>query len=647
MRVRIEFDSRRGRVAFRCGVALAAAGLAVCVPLYASQVGALISFSPGQVIKASDFNSNFTALKVAINDTDNKCGNLTTLTTTAKGDLVSAVNEVNGKITVGALTTVTHDASLTGSGTSGSALGVDLSATTGLDGRYLKLTSATSQSVGPAGLTINSPQGLLVNGPASVLPGGTNGSDALVSTGGPSNTVNAGGVGLIANGGPNTSVGLTPPANGGAAIQAKGGASNATGGGNGGNAIEATGGGASNGHPGLAALFHGPVGLDGDVSSTNGFGVVGDAALEIRGTASTFNGPTAGVHAQGGVGAPGTLSLTPPQYGATGGQLQGGDGGAVVAGTGVGGGGGPGVTVTGGNGGAGPGPSGTGFDGVGGAGATCNGGNAGGFTNGVGGDGVTASGGLGSGTGLGGNGITATAGGTLGALGFAGLFKGDVKIMIGPAGSTGALDVSGPITNPGGTVMVTGGLHVTGALSKGSGTFQIDHPLDPENKFLYHSFVESPDMMNVYNGVVVLDEKGEATVELPSYFEVLNKDFRYQLTCIGAAAVVYVSKEIHENHFSIAGGKPGLKVSWQVTGIRQDAYANAHRVQVEVEKRPAEKGKLLYPVENGRPESDGIYWDSTRQAHAVASPKVAATQPAATRPEVASRPAPTSDSKHD
>ena len=74
-----------------------------------------------------------------------------------------------------------------------------------------------------------------------------------------------------------------------------------------------------------------------------------------------------------------------------------------------------------------------------------------------------------------------------------------------------------------------GNVHVSGNLSKGSGSFRIDHPLDPENKYLYHSFVESPDMMNVYNGNVILDEQGEAVVEFPEWFEPLNRDFRYQL----------------------------------------------------------------------------------------------------------------------
>lgn len=140
-----------------------------------------------------------------------------------------------------------------------------------------------------------------------------------------------------------------------------------------------------------------------------------------------------------------------------------------------------------------------------------------------------------------------------------------------------------------------GRVSVVGTLSKGGGSFQIDHPLDPRNKYLYHSFVESPDMKNIYDGVVVLGADGDAEVVLPDWFGALNRDFRYQLTCIGGYAPVYVSEEITDNRFRIAGGKPGMKVSWMVTGIRQDAYANAYRVPVEEDKDAAERGHLLYP----------------------------------------------------
>jgi hypothetical protein len=151
-----------------------------------------------------------------------------------------------------------------------------------------------------------------------------------------------------------------------------------------------------------------------------------------------------------------------------------------------------------------------------------------------------------------------------------------------------------------------GNVHVTGSISKSSGKFKIDHPLDPENKYLSHSFVESPDMMNVYNGNVLLDKKGQALVQLPEYFEALNRDFRYQLTCIGGFAPVYVSEEISENRFKIAGGKRGMKVSWQVTGVRHDPYAVAHEVQVEEEKSNEERGYYLNPTAYSLPEEKGI-----------------------------------------
>jgi len=142
----------------------------------------------------------------------------------------------------------------------------------------------------------------------------------------------------------------------------------------------------------------------------------------------------------------------------------------------------------------------------------------------------------------------------------------------------------------------SGNVHVVGSLSKGGGAFKIDHPLDPENKYLQHSFVESPDMMNIYNGNTILDSRGEADIELPEWFEVLNRDFRYQLTAIGAPGPnLYVAEEIHDNRFRIAGGISGMKVSWQVTGVRKDPWAEANRIQVEVDKNRDEKGKYMHP----------------------------------------------------
>ncbi len=145
------------------------------------------------------------------------------------------------------------------------------------------------------------------------------------------------------------------------------------------------------------------------------------------------------------------------------------------------------------------------------------------------------------------------------------------------------------------TVRIPGKLVVAGSVSKGSGSFVIDHPLDPLNKYLYHSFVESPDMMNIYNGNVRTDARGLATVRLPAYFEALNRDFRYQLTVMGQFAQAIVARKIEGNTFVIQTNKPRVEVSWQVTGIRQDPYANSNRIRVEEEKPLRERGAYLHP----------------------------------------------------
>ena len=158
----------------------------------------------------------------------------------------------------------------------------------------------------------------------------------------------------------------------------------------------------------------------------------------------------------------------------------------------------------------------------------------------------------------------------------------------------GGLQVNGNGTL--GPTQINGNLNVTGTLTKGGGSFKIDDPLDPANKYLSHSFVESPDMMNIYNGSVKLNARGEAWVTMPDYFEALNRDFQYALTAIGRPQpYLYIAKKMSGNRFKIAGGKPNAEVSWQVTGIRQDAWANAYRIPVEEAKPAKERGTYLHP----------------------------------------------------
>jgi hypothetical protein len=150
------------------------------------------------------------------------------------------------------------------------------------------------------------------------------------------------------------------------------------------------------------------------------------------------------------------------------------------------------------------------------------------------------------------------------------------------------------------------------------GTFKIDHPADPEGKYLVQAAVQSPDTKNIYDGVATLDARGETTVNLPTYVEALNTEFRYQLTCLGGFAPVYIVQEITGSSFKIAGGKAGMKVSWQVTGLRKDPYALAHPIQVEVEKPADEQGRYRHPTEWGQPESMGIGYEE--QQHLLVSP---------------------------
>jgi hypothetical protein len=114
-------------------------------------------------------------------------------------------------------------------------------------------------------------------------------------------------------------------------------------------------------------------------------------------------------------------------------------------------------------------------------------------------------------------------------------------------------------------------------------------------------------MTSIYNGNVTLDANGEAWIELDEWFQALNQDFRYQLTPIGGPAPgLYIAEKIQNNRFKIAGGVPGMEVSWQVTGIRHDAYAEAHPIPVEEGKPTAEQGTYLHPVEHGQAESLGL-----------------------------------------
>ncbi|BCW96597.1 MAG: hypothetical protein WHS44_02280 [Fimbriimonadales bacterium] len=144
--------------------------------------------------------------------------------------------------------------------------------------------------------------------------------------------------------------------------------------------------------------------------------------------------------------------------------------------------------------------------------------------------------------------------------------------------------------------------------ASGNKSFQIDHPLRPETHFLNHFCTEAPEPLNAYSGNVTTDAQGYAVVQLPDYFEAVNRDFRYQLTVIGQFAQAIVAEEIRANRFVIRTDKPHVKVSWRVEAIRNDRWVQQYGYQTEQEKPDHYRGKYLHPELYGQPKERGIHY---------------------------------------
>jgi hypothetical protein len=176
----------------------------------------------------------------------------------------------------------------------------------------------------------------------------------------------------------------------------------------------------------------------------------------------------------------------------------------------------------------------------------------------------------------------------------------------GVTGNGGFAGVIGNSQDPDGygIASFTSILAIGDLVALGNKTFMIDHPSDPENKFLRHAALESNEALNVYRGNVICDADGNATVQLPDYFESINKEFSYNLTPVGGSAPeLHVSSEITNNKFIISGAKPGMKISWQVTSQRNDAYAQDHPFEAEQMKPERKRGTYLYPRAFGADDS--------------------------------------------
>ena len=209
----------------------------------------------------------------------------------------------------------------------------------------------------------------------------------------------------------------------------------------------------------------------------------------------------------------------------------------------------------------------------------------------------------------------ATATGAFGSIGVVG---------ISAAAAAGfPIGVLGQAATPGSGVFANGDLDASGFKA-----FTIDHPLDPQHKILKHFSIESNEVLNMYRGNVVLDGNGEATVELPDYFDAININFSYNLTAIGSKADLYIKSEISNRRFEIAGGKPGQKVSWVVYADRNDEYArqNPDGKKNEVQKPADWDGKYFQPKLFGASEEQGIFYYLKKEAQPIFNPAEAGTK---------------------
>jgi len=152
----------------------------------------------------------------------------------------------------------------------------------------------------------------------------------------------------------------------------------------------------------------------------------------------------------------------------------------------------------------------------------------------------------------------------------------------------------------------------------GTKSFRIDHPIDPENKYLLHYSTESPVPQNFYVGNVVTDGNGYAWVELPDYFSEINVNFKYQLTIVddadsNAFVQAKVSKKIRDNRFQVRTNAPNVEISWRVDADRNDLYVRNRPPREVVDKEGREKGTYQYPEFYGQPPEKGVNYEAMRE----------------------------------
>lgn len=182
------------------------------------------------------------------------------------------------------------------------------------------------------------------------------------------------------------------------------------------------------------------------------------------------------------------------------------------------------------------------------------------------------------------------------------------SVGVGGVGYIGVIGQSNDAVNGGGIASLDNIIALGDLVVSGTKNFRIDHPQDPANKYLNHFSIESNEVLNIYRGTAAFDQNGQAVIQLPAWFDAVNKNASYQLTPIGGYAPIFIAEKIKDGRFVIAGGTSGMEVSWAVYAERNDPYLQQHPEarQVEEVKPERETGKYLRPDLYNQPAEKGI-----------------------------------------
>jgi hypothetical protein len=130
-------------------------------------------------------------------------------------------------------------------------------------------------------------------------------------------------------------------------------------------------------------------------------------------------------------------------------------------------------------------------------------------------------------------------------------------------------------------------------------TFIIDHPENPENRYLVHACIEGPTADVFYRGTGEIIDTS-AQIALPDYAPLFLKDFNIQISPIFTKNSILINKNYHIEHndntnmFTVYG--PPGKFSYLVHATREEFELETLKKSVIVLKKELEQSKRTTPT---------------------------------------------------